>query len=75
MLNFILHRMYGSIYRYITYWCNMCAYLLITGWTVQDQIPVGTIFSARPDRPWSPPSHLYNGYRVFPGVEVARAWS
>jgi hypothetical protein len=24
----------------------------------------------RPDRPWGPPSHLYNGYRVsFPGVK------
>ena len=21
----------------------------------------------RPDRPWNPPSLLYNGYRVFPG--------
>ena len=31
-----------------------------------DRIPVGTRFSARPDRPWGPPSHLYNGYRVFP---------
>jgi len=26
----------------------------------------GTKFSARPDRPWGPPSLLYNGYRVFP---------
>jgi len=31
---------------------------------------VGTRFSARPDRPWSPPSFLYNGYRVFPGGKV-----
>jgi len=22
-----------------------------------------------PDRPWDPPSFLYNGYRVFPGGE------
>ena len=29
-------------------------------------MPVGTRFSARPDRPWGPPSLLYNGYRVFP---------
>ena len=36
------------------------------GWTVRDRIPVGTRFSARPDRPWGPPSLLYNGYRVFP---------
>jgi len=26
---------------------------------------VATIYSARPDRPWDPPSLLYNGYRVF----------
>ena len=29
-----------------------------------DQIPVGAIFRTRPDRPWGPPSLLYNGYRV-----------
>jgi len=28
------------------------------GWTVQDRIPVGTRFSALPDRPWGPLSHL-----------------
>jgi len=27
-------------------------------------------FSAHPDRPWSPPSLLYNEYRVFPGGKV-----
>jgi hypothetical protein len=27
------------------------------------------IFRTRPDRPWSPPSLLYNGYRVIPGVK------
>jgi hypothetical protein len=27
----------------------------------------GEIFHTRPDRPWGPPSLLYNGYRVFPG--------
>jgi len=27
----------------------------------------GEIFRNRPDRPWGPPSLLYNGYRVFPG--------
>jgi hypothetical protein len=33
----------------------------------------GEIFSTRPDRPWGPPSLLYNGYRVsFPGVK--RPW-
>jgi len=32
--------------------------LLTTGWTVRDGIPVGTRFSAQPDRPWGPPSRL-----------------
>ena len=43
---------------------------LTTGWTVRDRIPVGTRFSASPDRPWGPPSLLYNGYRVFPEGKV-----
>jgi hypothetical protein len=31
----------------------------------------GEIFRTRPDRPWGPPSLLYNGYRVsFPGVKL-----
>ena len=36
----------------------------------RDRILVGTRFSTRPDRPWAPPSLLYNGYRVFPGGKV-----
>ena len=28
------------------------------------------IFRTYPDRPWGPPSLLYNGYRVFPGGKV-----
>ena len=32
----------------------------------------GEIFR-RPDRPWGPPSLLYNGYRFFPGVESGRS--
>ena len=31
----------------------------------------GEIFR-RPDRLWGPPSLLYNGYRVFPGVKSGR---
>ena len=31
-----------------------------------DRIPVGTRFSASPDRPCCPPGLLYNRYRVFP---------
>jgi hypothetical protein len=32
------------------------------------------IFRTCPDRPWGPPSHLYNGYRSFPGGKAAEAW-
>jgi hypothetical protein len=32
----------------------------------------GEIFRTRPDRPWGPPSLLYNGYRVFPGGKSGR---
>jgi len=33
-----------------------------------NRIPVGDeIFRTCPDRPWGPPSFLYNDYRVFPG--------
>jgi hypothetical protein len=34
----------------------------------------GEIFRTHPDRPWGPPSLLYNGYRVFYGGKVAGAW-
>jgi hypothetical protein len=34
----------------------------------------GEIFCTRPDRPWGPPSLLYNGYRVFPGGNATGAW-
>ena len=36
-----------------------------------DRIPVrGQLFRTRPERPWGPPSLLYNGHRVsFPGVK------
>ena len=34
----------------------------------------GEIFRTRPDRPWDPPSLLFNGYRVFSGGKAARAW-
>jgi hypothetical protein len=29
----------------------------------------GKVFLIRPDRLWGPPSLMYNGYRVFPGVK------
>ena len=40
---------------------------LATGWTVRESNPGGgEIFLTCPDRPWGPPSLLYNGHRVFP---------
>jgi hypothetical protein len=32
----------------------------------------GEIFRTCPDRPWGPPSLLYNGYQFFPGVKSGR---
>ena len=39
-------------------------------WIHRDRILLWMRFCARPDRPWGPPSHLQNGYRVFPGRKV-----
>ena len=33
----------------------------------------GEIFRTCPDRPWGPPSLLYNGNRIFSGGKAARA--
>ena len=38
------------------------------GWTVRGSNPGGACL----DRPWGPPSLLYNGYRLFPGVKYGR---
>jgi hypothetical protein len=41
--------------------------------TVRESNPGGCeFFRTRPDRPCGPPSLLYNGYRVIPGVERPR---
>ena len=40
---------------------------LTTGWTVRDRIPVGTRFSACPDRPWAHPASCKIGTECFPG--------
>ena len=46
-----------------------------TDWMVRGLNPgEGEIFRTRPDRPWGPPSLLYNVYLVFPGGKVAGAW-
>jgi hypothetical protein len=48
---------------------------LTTDWTVWGSNPGGgEIFRTRPDRPWGPPSLLYNGYRLFPEGKAAEAW-
>ena len=48
---------------------------LLRAGTSGDRIPVvDEIFCDCLYRPWSPPSLLYNGYRVFPGGKAAGAW-
>ena len=49
---------------------------LATSWMVRGSNPGGgtRFFRTRPDRPWGPPTHLYNGYWVFPGSKAAEAW-
>ena len=48
---------------------------IATRWTVRGSNPSGgEIFRTLPERPWGPPSLLYNGYRVFPGGKAAGAW-
>jgi hypothetical protein len=60
--------------------CELCGNqsiwrILVYDWTVRGSNPgVGEIFRTRPDRPWGPPTLLYNGYRVFPGGKAAGAW-
>ena len=46
---------------------------LATVWTIRGSNPGGgEIFRTCPDRLWGPPSLLYNGYRVFPGLKSGR---
>jgi hypothetical protein len=50
-------------------------HLWLTEWTVRGSNPDRSeIFRTHPDRPWGPPSLLYNGYRVFPAGKSAEAW-
>jgi hypothetical protein len=45
------------------------------GWTVRGSNPGGgVIFRTHPDRPWGPPSLLYNGYWGFAGGKAAGVW-
>ena len=55
-------------------WVVQSVYRLATGWTVRGSNPSGgEIFHTCPDRPWGPPSLLYNGYRLFP-LGVKSGW-
>jgi hypothetical protein len=61
-----------SAYKNVPEW-TFCGIedMLLVSWTVRgSNLGGGEIFSTRPDRPWGPPSLLYNGYRFsFPGVK------
>ena len=49
-------------------WTAQSVQRLAKGWTVRGSNRGGSeIFRTCPDRPWGPPSLLYNGYRAFPG--------
>jgi hypothetical protein len=48
---------------------------LATGWTVWgSNAVVDEIFCTCPERPWGPPSLLFNRYRVYPGGKASGAW-
>jgi hypothetical protein len=49
-------------------WLGSVVGIETTGWTARGSNPGrGEIFRTCPDRPWGPPTLLYNWYRVFPG--------
>ena len=52
------------------FWVAQLVQRLTTGQTIRGSNPgVGEIFLTCPDRPWGPPSLLYNEYRIFPGCK------
>jgi len=62
---------YLFLQEHLVLWPKIRHPRLPTGWTVRGSNPGGgEIFRTCPDRPWGPPSLLYNGYRVFPGGKV-----
>jgi hypothetical protein len=57
-------------FKIITAWVRKLSRYggLATVWRVRgSNSGGGEIFRTCPDRPWGPPSLLYNGYRVFAG--------
>jgi hypothetical protein len=52
-------------------WWDKC---ILEQWLIKINPGGGEIFRTCPDRPWGPPSLLYNGYRVYPGGKAAGAW-
>jgi hypothetical protein len=64
---FCVHRDFlFTLYKLLN--SHILCFRLATDWTVLGSNPGGgEIFRTCPDRPWGPPSLLYNGYRVFPG--------
>ena len=74
LFDFCLSRLFGTcIFIFLLYFFAVAQLVkqLATGWTVRgSNLGGGEIFRTRPDRPWGPPSLLYNGYRVyFQGVK------
>ena len=56
-------------------WAGIAQSVYRLGWTVWgSNSGEGEIFRTRPDRPWGPPSLLYNGYRILPGGKAVGAW-
>jgi hypothetical protein len=51
-------------------WAGIATRYGLDGPGIESRWGGGDIFRTRPDRPWGPPSLLYNGYLVsFPGVK------
>jgi hypothetical protein len=61
---------------------NVCAPIgrdslvdIVTAWTIRGSNPGwGGVFCTRSNRPWDPPSLVYNGSRVFHGGKAAGTW-
>jgi hypothetical protein len=74
IINFWIH-FYSPIPIAMVGRVTQSVYRLTTGWTFRGSKPGGgEIFRTRPDRPWGPPSLLYNGYRAFSRGKATGAW-